>query len=410
MSIPRCFLLAVFPILILLLSPSNLLAQDDEEMEEGDMVLDLDSLTGKERVEAILKLCASQDREDAVALVSVLAEPQETDSEEILRKVFEALLRLRNKEIREELEKAMNNPDPVAQGYTFRVYARTFGPEGGGKLLSLLPEAQGTARKDMIVALRDCPGPKTIAALQSLAGKLQDEEENLQLYVSLLRLGDPKHGDRVFGAYASACDAIRSLTEGLKYPDDPRKAKRSQVRIKQLIALKAEVRGELAIIPKESIPGFAAGAAKSSHPDVWSLLARLLPKLFHEDTVVLFQPLLHSPSIEVATLTLEALAACKDPEAAARLRPEIERLSGSPHPELRKAAVRCSRVLGKAESVSLAQRLLSDSDKWVQIECIEGLAEWSETSVGERIEVMAQSTGDPDIRWSAEYAQSLLKR
>lgn len=404
-----------FVIVAALLIPSAaLLPQgggEEEEEEEGDAMIDLDSLTGKERVDTILKLCASKDSEDAAALVTVLAEPAETDTEEILRKVFEALLRMRNPEIQEELERVLNSQDPVIQGYGIRIYARTFGRAAADRLLGLLSTVQGTARADWIVAVRDCPGPKVVSALRTLAERglgEGEEEANLQLYVSLLRLGDATYGAQVFEAYAAACEAIRSLTEGLKYPDDPRKAKRDQVRIEQLIAMKGQVREDLAHIPPETLAGFAAGGALSRHSDVWSLLARLLPRLVREDTLLHFRPLLRSPSIEVTTLVLEAMARSKSPLAAEALRPEIDRLAQSVHPELRKAAVRHAGVLAPEAAAALAQRLLQDPDKWVRVECIEKLAEWRVASATGLLRPILKSTSDPDIQWSAEYALGLL--
>jgi len=374
--------------------------------EGGDDLLDLEDLKGKDREKAIERLCASKDVAAASALIQVLAEPKEGDSEELRKQVFQALLRLRSKDISEELRTVMASSNPVIQGYGFRIFARTYGAEAADELLALLPNVIGSSvRQDLIVALRDCPSPKVVAALREL---VQKGGADLTTYTTLLRLGDATFADQTLQAYASACEEIQSLTAGLKYASDFKKAERDRVHIKQLLELKAELRDELALLPKEAIPGFAAAAARATHPEVHSLLARLLPKLLNKDTALLYAPLISSPSMEVKTLVIEAIAGLGTPEAAAILKPRLEELAKSTFAEMRKVAVRYSDLLDKDQRLALARSLLKDADKWVRIESIEKLADWQVADARGQIEAILDATDDPDIRWSAEYAVKKL--
>jgi hypothetical protein len=375
-------------------------------MEEGgDAVIDLDDLTGKEREKAILSLCKTKDKGDAVALVSVLAEPKQEDSQEVLKAAFEALMRLKSQEITEELLKAMNSPDPVIQGYGFRVYARSYGAKAAQELIPRLATAQATAKTDLIIALRDCPSPAVKSALQQLIKK---GEASVAVHLTLLRLGDSSYSADILNYYGTASDTIRGLREALVYPSDKRQAARDEVHMQKLIEEKADIRQELARTPRESIPGLAQAAARIRQQDVWSLLVRLFPKLATDETVTLFGPLMDSPSIELSTLVMQAIASSKAPNKAEILKPAVERFAKSDSPDLRKQAVRYSEVLDERERVALAQSLMNDPDKWVRIECVEKLADWGAANVKSTIQEMLRSTEDPDIRWSAEYAMAKL--
>lgn len=377
--------------------------EDLDELDAGDLIFGLEDLKGAERTKAIERLCKSDEDDAAIALINVLAEPKKSDSAEIIEKAFAALLRLRSKEVAEELGIVMQSPDPVVKGFGIRIYARTYGTKAAKELLSMLRTVRGTTREDLIVAFRDCPSPKVVAAVRDLVKR---GEPSMAAYLTLLRLGDASFSKAILEKYASACDAIRRLTEGLKYPSDRRKAARDRTRIGQLIEEKADLRNELALLPKESIPEFAAAAAKMRHQDVYSLLARTLSKLLTDEVAPLYAPLLASPSIEVTTIVVEAIVPTR--EAAAILAPHIRRLSTASHPELRKIAVRHSAVIEKGQRVALARRLLSDSDKWVRIECMERLADWQVAEVRGEIQRILRSTEDLDVRWSAEYAVSKL--
>ena len=394
--------------LFLLLFPVCALAQDFDDLDEdiGDVFLDLDGLKGKERVTAISKLCKSDDEDSAEALVSVLAAPKDEDTQDRLEAVFEALLRLKNEEISEELTNVMSSPDPVMQGYAYRIYARTFGVAAARELLPKLSTAQAQAKDNLLIALRDCPSPAVVKALRRL---VQRGEGSVAVYVTLLRLGDAGFSKEILMFYGSASDQIRALREALIYPSDRRKAARDRTHLQKLIEQKADVRRELALLPRKAIPPFAEAAATIHHPDVWSLLARLLPKQINDETASLFGPLMNSPSIEVSTLIMEAIASSKDPNKSRVLSAAIGELAESPEPELRKQAVRFSDILEEEPRVALATRLLEDPDKWVRIESIEKLAEWKVLKVKDHIEGVLKSTEDPDLQWSAQYAMRKLK-
>ena len=394
--------------LFLLVFPVSAPAQDLDDMDEdlGDLFLDLDGLKGKERVTAISKLCKSDDEDSAEALVSVLAAPKDEDTQDRLEAVFEALLRLKNKGISEELANVMSSPDPVMQGYAYRIYARTFGVAAARELLPKLSTAQAQAKEQLIVALRDCPSPAVVKALQGIVRK---GERSVMVYLTLLRLGDAGFSKDILVSYGAASDQIRGLREALIYPSDPRKAARDRTHLQKLIEEKADVRRELALLPRKAIRPFAEAAADIHHADIWSLLARLLPKQINDETASLFGPLMSSPSIEVSTLVMEAIASSKDPNKSQVLRAAIGKLSESPEPELRKQAVRFSDILEEEPRVALATRLLGDPDKWVRIESIEKLADWKVLEVKDQIEAVLKSTEDPDLKWSAQYAMGKLK-
>jgi len=402
----RLLFLLVLPGLFLLTTTR---AQDLDDLDDefGDAVLDLDDLTGKEREQAILNLTKTDDPDDALALVSALAEPRDGDSQETLKKVFHTLLRLKSQEISEELMRVMDSPDPILQGYGFRVYARTHGPKAARELLSKISRAQATAKTDLIIALRDCPSPIVRKALHQLIKK---GEASVTVYLTLLRLGDASYSSQILNYYGKASDGIRQLKQALIYPSDKRKAARDRVHMQKLIEEKADIRQELAQLPKESIPAFAEAGAKIRQGDVWSLLARMLPKLVNDETVVLFAPLMGSPSVEVSTLVLEAIAESKAPNSAEALKPAIQRFAKSDIAELRKQAVRYSNILSEEERIALARALMDDPDKWVRIECIEKLADWKVTDVKSRIDEILESTEDPDLQWSAEYAMTKLEK
>lgn len=400
----RLLFLLVLPSLFLLATTR---AQDLDDVgdEFGDAVLDLDDLTGKDREKAILNLAATKDPDDAFALVSVLAEPKQGDAQETLKTVFQALMRLKSRETSEELMRVMSSPDPILQGYGFRIYARTYGAKAARELLSKISTAQATAKTDLIIALRDCPSPMVRNALHQLIKK---GGASVTVYLTLLRLGDASYSSQILNYYGQASAGIRQLREALIYPSDKRKAARDRVHMRKLIEEKADVRQELAQLPQESIPVFAEAAAKIHQGDVWSLLARMVPKLLNDETVVLFAPLMGSPSIELSTLVLEAIAGSKAPSKAEALRPAVQRFAESDIAELRKQAVRYSDVLSQEARIALTRKLLDDPDKWVRIECIEKLADWKVTDVKNQIDAILKSTEDPDLQWSAEYAITKL--
>ena len=227
--------------------------EDDLDAEFDGAFIDLAELSGVERKQTIQGLCKSNDPEAAAALISVFTEPANEDSDETLESVFSALMKFKSKEIEEELSQLLRSPDPRLQGFGFKIYARTYGKSGAKKLLSMLAEAQGPAFQDLIVALRDCPGPATVKSLRRL---LRKAKEKIEIHLTLLRLGVPDHSEAILRYYVDASSAIRGLREALIYPSDKRKAARDRIHMKNLIKHKADVRAELLLIPDVGVQGF----------------------------------------------------------------------------------------------------------------------------------------------------------
>ncbi len=379
--------------------------EDDLDAAFDSAFIDLAELTGEERKETIQRLCKSEDSEAALPLISVLTEPANEDSDKTLEQVFSALMRFKSKEIEEELKQLLQSPDPRLQGFGFKIYARTYGKSGARELLSWLSRAQGPAFQDLIAALRNCPVPATVKVLRRLLPKTKDK---IEIYLTLLRLGVPDFSAEILNYYATASSTIRTLREGLKYPSDKRKAARDRIHIQKLIRQKADARAELLLTPDVGIRGFCEAASRQSHQDVWSLLARLIPRIIHDDNIHLFQPLLQSQSVEVSTLVLEKIAASKSPKVKEVLKAQIPILAKASSSEMRKLAVRYSGRVDVGTRTEMVLSLLNDPDKWVRIESIEKLAEWRIEEARATIEKM-KATDDPDIQWSTDYAMKLFE-
>lgn len=392
---PFLFLIIHFVVL-------GVLHAEDDEMEMLDFEMNIEELTGKERDQAVRKLCASDDP-DLDVLYSLLLSGQ--DSAETKELLFGVLSKRASPEAFDQAKELAESGDIKVKRYGVRLLGLTRHPRVVAALTRLLDTKFMCNKGDIVDALGDTADRKAIPPLR----KIRDSDKNLRKrsVFSLMRLGDREVLTEFFAIYGKMAAKLRHLYVYLPWARSS-KTRRQIERVEQDIrdherdvGLMCEL---LLQAPKSFIPDISAYLKGSSDPYAITLIFDNLAEMITPENAADFLPLMEHRSSVLAQAVVERAREVGGKPVETKIARSLLQFRSSDDKYLRLMAVQNWRLLPAEEGLKALTAGLTDPSRLIRIEAARQLRRAGQPQVLPALKQALSATEDVVMRGACRAA------